>query len=71
MASRGPVDIQREERWPNRVVEGVKVKFDPWEENSDYSDGDEVANTAKLNYIYPEGTVVQESAEVVDDNISE
>ena len=42
MASGDPVDIQREHRWPNRTgltgTRGVKVQFQPWEEDSDYSD---------------------------------
>jgi hypothetical protein len=49
MASGGPLDMQREKRWPNRTGNisypsapqtgaGVKVRFDPWEEDSDYSD---------------------------------
>jgi len=49
MASGDPLDMQREKRWPNRTGNtthptapqtgaGVKVKFDPWEEDSNYSD---------------------------------
>jgi hypothetical protein len=42
MASGDPVDIQREKRWPKRTQttgsQGTKVQFQPWEENSDYSD---------------------------------
>ena len=42
MASGEPVDLQRETRWPNRTertgTRGPKVQFQPWEENSDYSD---------------------------------
>lgn len=48
MASGGPLDMQREKRWPNRTGNtypsapqtgaGVKVRFNPWEEDSDYSD---------------------------------
>jgi hypothetical protein len=49
MASGGPLDLQREKRWPNRTGNtaypcapqtgaGVKVKFEPWEEDDDYSD---------------------------------
>lgn len=49
MASGDPLDMQREKRWPNRTGNtayptapqtgaGVKVKFEPWEEDSDYSD---------------------------------
>jgi len=49
MASGGPLDMQREKRWPNRTGNtsypcapqtgaGVKVRFEPWEEDSDYSD---------------------------------
>ncbi|KAJ7498820.1 hypothetical protein FB451DRAFT_1203120 [Mycena latifolia] len=38
MASGEPVDTQREKRWPNRTGDGVKVKFMPYEEESDFSD---------------------------------
>jgi hypothetical protein len=45
MASGDPVDLQREKRWPNRTGEagpqapkGVKVEFNSWEEDSDFSD---------------------------------
>ncbi|KAH7887666.1 hypothetical protein F5I97DRAFT_1861958, partial [Phlebopus sp. FC_14] len=49
MASGDPLDIQREKRWPNRTGNtsvpnapqagaGVKVKFDAWEEDEDFSD---------------------------------
>jgi len=38
MAAGDPVDIQRENRWPNRTTHGVKVAFKPYEEDSDYSD---------------------------------
>lgn len=47
MASGDPVDMQREKRWPNRTANntgtpqtgaGVKVNFDPWEEEEDFSD---------------------------------
>jgi hypothetical protein len=43
MASGDPLDIQREKRWPNHTgttgsARGVQVKFEPWEENGDYSD---------------------------------
>ncbi|KAI9574729.1 hypothetical protein HD554DRAFT_2010921 [Boletus coccyginus] len=47
MASGDPVDMQREKRWPNRTANntgtpqtgtGVKVNFDSWEEEEDFSD---------------------------------
>ncbi|KAJ7904609.1 hypothetical protein B0H14DRAFT_2663635 [Mycena olivaceomarginata] len=43
MASGEPLDTQREIRWPNRTGpagtdSGVKVQFEPYEEDSDYSD---------------------------------
>jgi hypothetical protein len=38
MAGGDPVDIQRENRWPNRTNQGVKVAFKPYEEDSDFSD---------------------------------
>ncbi|KAF7355400.1 putative nucleolar protein C2C4.08 [Mycena sanguinolenta] len=43
MASGQPLDMQREMRWPNRTGgpganSGVKVQFQPYEEDSDYSD---------------------------------
>ncbi|KAJ7094672.1 hypothetical protein B0H15DRAFT_830457 [Mycena belliarum] len=41
MASGDPLDTQREIRWPNRTGDnnaGVKVKFTPYEEDSDFSD---------------------------------
>jgi hypothetical protein len=47
MASGDPLDIQREKRWPNRTgtagSHGVQVQFQPWEENSDYSDQEGVS----------------------------
>lgn len=49
MASGEHIDIQREKRWPNRTLHagtpsapqtgaGVKVNFDEWEEDEDFSD---------------------------------
>ena len=49
MASGEHIDIQREKRWPNRTLTpgmpnapqtgaGVKVNFDAWEEDEDFSD---------------------------------
>ncbi|TFK55940.1 hypothetical protein OE88DRAFT_1652472 [Heliocybe sulcata] len=41
MASGDPLDLQREQRWPNHTegaVNGVKVQFQPWEENDEYDD---------------------------------
>ncbi|KAL0949458.1 hypothetical protein HGRIS_009512 [Hohenbuehelia grisea] len=45
MATGEQVDMQRERRWPNRTgpticygTTNLKVKFHPWEEDSDYSD---------------------------------
>jgi len=47
MASGDPIDMQREKRWPNRMNNsngapqtntGVKVNFDAWEEDDDFSD---------------------------------
>ena len=47
MASGDPIDMQREKRWPNRTVTntatpqagtGVKVNFDAWDEDEDFSD---------------------------------
>jgi hypothetical protein len=38
MAEGDPIDIQRENRWPNQTTAGVKVELKPWEEDSDYSD---------------------------------
>ena len=38
MAGGDPVDIQRENRWPNRTTQGVKVDFKPYEDGSDFSD---------------------------------
>ncbi|KAF5387708.1 hypothetical protein D9615_000493 [Tricholomella constricta] len=45
MAAGDPVDIQREKRWPNRTGQGVKVDFNPHEENSDYSDEEGLVNS--------------------------
>jgi hypothetical protein len=42
MASGDPVDMQRGQRWPMTDVKGVKVEFKPWEEDSDFSDQEEV-----------------------------
>lgn len=48
MASGDPIDMQREKRWPNRTTNsttgiqqtgsGVKVDFEAWEEDEDFSD---------------------------------
>jgi hypothetical protein len=47
MASGDPIDMQREKRWPTRPANntgtpqagpGVKVNFDAWEEDDDFSD---------------------------------
>lgn len=44
MASGNQLDAQREERWPNHTepaptgAVSMKVKFDPWDEESDFSD---------------------------------
>lgn len=47
MASGDPIDMQREKRWPNRTANntgtpqtgaGVRVNFDAWEEDDDFSD---------------------------------
>ncbi|TFK75817.1 hypothetical protein BDN72DRAFT_785842 [Pluteus cervinus] len=55
MASGGPVDLQREERWPNRTEQqGVKVKWKPWEESSDYSDEEGILGDYPV-VIPPEG----------------
>ena len=47
MASGDPLDIQREARWPNRTeatgTRGPKVQFQPWEEDSEYSDQEGIA----------------------------
>ena len=39
MASGNQIDVQREERWPNRTEadSALKVQFKPWEEG-EYSD---------------------------------
>ncbi|KAF7301751.1 hypothetical protein MIND_00740700 [Mycena indigotica] len=33
-----PLDALREKLWPNRTPAGLEVKFQPWEEDADYSD---------------------------------
>jgi len=38
LADGSPLDIQREERWPNQTTTGVKVELKPWQDDSDYSD---------------------------------
>lgn len=38
MADGDPVDIQREKRWPNQTKAGLAVELQPWQEDSDYSD---------------------------------
>ena len=37
MAGGNAIDAQREERWPSKT-EGMKVKFQKWEEKTDSSD---------------------------------
>jgi len=40
MALGAPLDIQREERWPNHTAgRSTTVQFTPREENSDYESG--------------------------------
>ncbi|KAI6163017.1 hypothetical protein EDD17DRAFT_1693935 [Pisolithus thermaeus] len=57
MASGEPIDMQRERRWPNRTSTsgapnaplngaGVRVHFDPWEEDDDFSDQEGVCGPA-------------------------
>jgi hypothetical protein len=43
MAGGDPVDIQRENRWPNHTTQGVKVEFKPHEDGSDCSDEEMIA----------------------------
>ncbi|KAG1892368.1 hypothetical protein F4604DRAFT_1565189 [Suillus subluteus] len=68
MASGDPLDMQREKRWPNRTGNtayptapqtgaGVKVKFEPWEEDSDYSDTEGVGGPI-IDKTKPEEQVV-------------
>ena len=56
MASGNQLDSQRKERWPHhdKVVApgepapGLKVSFDPYEENSDFSDTEGVLNETQF-----------------------
>ena len=44
MASGDPVDQQSDKRWPNQTpANNPKVEFQPYEEDSDYSDMEGVA----------------------------
>jgi len=38
MAEGDPLDMQREQRWPNQTNTGVQVEVKPWQEENDYSD---------------------------------
>ena len=40
MASGKPLDLQREERWPDRITEGSELMFSSGEEDSEFSDED-------------------------------
>ncbi|KAI6047401.1 hypothetical protein EDC04DRAFT_2876436 [Pisolithus marmoratus] len=58
MASGEPIDMQRERRWPNRTSTntsapnaplngaGIRVHFDPWEEEDEFSDQEGVCGPA-------------------------
>ncbi|KAJ7283553.1 hypothetical protein C8J57DRAFT_1292881 [Mycena rebaudengoi] len=61
MASGQPLDMQREARWPNRTGEpgstaGVKVQFQPYEEDSDFSDQEGIMGGIGPNGHYDEVT---------------
>jgi hypothetical protein len=51
MAEGDPLDMQREQRWPNQTVTGVQVEVKPWQEDENYSDEEGIFGfiPAKLN----------------------
>ena len=49
MADGDPLDIQREKRWPQQTVQGVKVDLKPWQEDSDYSDEEGVLGQVEMH----------------------
>ncbi|PSS05408.1 hypothetical protein PHLCEN_2v3897 [Hermanssonia centrifuga] len=55
MASGDPIDVQREKRWPNHAsATEPKVVFQPWEEDSDFSDMEGVVpNSGNIRMIDP------------------
>ncbi len=58
MASGNQLDSQRKERWPHHdktvmpgePAPGLKVSFDPFEEDSDYSDTEGILNGAENGF---------------------
>ncbi len=51
MAQGESVDEQRERRWPNRTNSGtVEVEFKPWEEDSDYSEEEELGPNTRNTF---------------------
>lgn len=51
MAQGEAVDEQREKRWPNRTVAGtVEVEFKAWEEDSDYSEDENLGPNTRNTF---------------------
>jgi len=51
MAKGEAVDEQRERRWPNRTGAGsVEVEFKPWEEDSDYSEDEDLGPNTRNTF---------------------
>ncbi|KAJ3538717.1 hypothetical protein NM688_g6478 [Phlebia brevispora] len=58
MASGEPCDAQRERRWPSRSsVTEPKVNFEPWEEDSDYSDTEGLFPTPDYPAVFDDGAL--------------
>ena len=57
MAGGNALDVQRDERWPNKS-DGVKVKFQSWEEKTDSED----------DGTYPPGTTFDKGVDDVDED---
>lgn len=51
MASGSQLDLQREERWPNKVSESAKIQFDSWDEDSEFSDEEMMIPYASRVYV--------------------
>lgn len=64
MAEGDPLDMQREERWPNQTKTGVQVEIKPWQEDEDYSDEEGIFGFIPANQ---NTTTEQEGSDTVVD----
>lgn len=45
MAGGGPLDMQRDLRWPNQTNSNIEVEWMPWQDDSDFSDTEGIFNS--------------------------